>query len=117
MSEDALVRQSVRRLVESAGLQAATFTTLQALLNAQEPEFCGCLVFYPGNNMLGEPAQQARLAAACAALPGLLITERGNVSMAVVALKAGIRDIVQKPYRDTDLLKQIRKVLEANVPV
>jgi FixJ family two-component response regulator len=117
VSEDALACKSVRMLVESRGLQVATFPTLQALLDAQEPESRGCLVFYPRNNTLDDPAQQARLAAVCAGRPGILITERGNVSMAVHALKAGIRDVVQKPYRDKDLLWQIIKALEANAPV
>ena len=117
VSEDAPVCQSVKALVESAGLQAATFQTLQALLDAQEPESRGCLVFCPRNGTLGERAEQARLAAACAPRPGILITERGNVPMAVQALKAGIRDVVQKPYRDRYLLEQILKVLEANATV
>ena len=114
VSEDVPVRQSVKALVESAGLQAATFHTLQALLEAQEPESRGCLVFCPRNGTPWERAEQARLAAACAGRPGILITERGNVSTAVQAMKAGIRDVVQKPYRDTDLLEQILKALEAN---
>jgi len=115
VSEDATVRQSVKALVESAGLQAATFQTLQALLEARKPESLGCLVYYcPRNGTLGVRAEQARLAAACARHPGILITGRGNVSTAVQALKAGIRDVVQKPYRDRDLLEQILKALEAS---
>jgi len=117
VSEDVQVRQSVKALVESAGLHAATFPTLQALLDADEPESRGCLVFYPQNNTLGDPVQQAGLAAVCAWRPGILITERGNVPAAVQALKAGIRDVVQKPYRERDLLEQILKVLEANATV
>lgn len=112
VSEDAPVSQSVTALVESAGLQAVTFPTLQALLDADEPESRGCLVLYLQNNTLGDPAQQARLAAACAGRPGILIVERGNIPMAVHALKAGITDVVQKPYRDGDLLERIVKVLE-----
>jgi FixJ family two-component response regulator len=114
VSEDAPVRQSVKALVESAGLQVAVFPTLQALLDRQQPESRGCLVFYPRNDTLGDPAQQARLAAACAGRPGILILERGNVPMAVQALKAGITDVVQKPYWDKDLLEPIGKVLAVN---
>jgi len=112
VSEDATVRQSVRKLVESAGLQAETFPTLQALLDTKEPSSRGCLVFYPRNITLGDPAQQAWLTAACARRPGILITDRGNVPVAVQGLKAGIRDVVQKPYRDKDLVNQIRMALE-----
>ena len=115
--EDAQFRQSVKQLVESVGLRTATFPTLQALLDAVESSSRGCLVFYPENNTLDDPAQQVRLAALCAGRSGILITERGNVSAAVQALKAGISDVVQKPYRDRDLLEQILKVLEANATV
>jgi len=112
VSEDVPVHQSVKVLAESAGLQAVTFPTLQALLAAEELESCGCLVFYPGNTTLGDPIQQARLAAACAGRSCILIIERWNVPMAVHALKAGITDVVQKPYRDRDLLEHILKALE-----
>ena len=114
VSEDTQIRQSVKGLVESVGLQAATFATLQALLDGQEPEAHGCLVFYSQDNIPGDQTQQAQLTAACAGRPGILILERGNVPMAVFALKAGITDVVQKPYRDKDLLEQILKALEVN---
>lgn len=117
VSEDAQFRQSVKALVESAGLPTATFPTLQALLDSQESESRGCLVFQPENNTLGDPEQQARLAAACAGRSGILIIERGNVPTTVLALKAGIRDVVQKPYRDMELLECIEKVLEGNAAV
>jgi FixJ family two-component response regulator len=117
VSEDVLVRESVRTLIESTGLQVASFPALQALLDAKEPASRGCLVFYPQNNLLDEPVQQAILATVCAGRPGVLITERGNVSAAVQALKAGITTVVQKPYRDRDLLGCIVKMLEAATPV
>jgi FixJ family two-component response regulator len=114
VSEDALVCETIKELVEAAGLQARTYPTLQALLDAEEPESGGCLVFCPRNGTLSDPKQQARLAAVCAGRPGILITERGDVPMAVLALKAGITDIVQRPYWDKDLLDRIVKALEAD---
>jgi FixJ family two-component response regulator len=117
VSENAQFCQSVKVLVESAGLQAATVPTLQALLDAEHPQSRSCLVFHPENNTLDDRAQQARLAAACAGRPGILIVGRGNVPTAVLALKAGIRDVVQKPYRDSELLERIEKILEANSTV
>ena len=74
-------------------------------------------MFQPENDTLDDPVQQARLATACSGVRGVLITERGNVSMAVQALKAGIRDVVQKPYGDRDLLGLIEKVLEGDLTV
>ena len=116
VSEDAQFRQMVKELVESAGLQANTFPTLQAVLDAEEPEYWGCLVFHSETNALNDPAQQARLHLACTGRAGILVTECGNIRTAVQALKAGIRDVVQKPYRDKALLERIVSALEANVP-
>lgn len=114
VSENAPVRRSLEALVESAGLQAASFPTLQALLDVPEPASGGCLVFCPGNNTLEERAEQTRLTAACAGRPGILITDRGNVHTAVLALKSGITDVVQKPYRERELVEHILKALEVN---
>jgi FixJ family two-component response regulator len=114
VSPDGLVRQSLKALVESAGLRAAAFPTLQALLEAEAPQSRACLVFQPENNTLDDPGEQKRLIAACASQPGIVIIERGNVSKAVQALKSGIGDVVQKPYRDKELLEHIETVLEVN---
>jgi FixJ family two-component response regulator len=117
VSEDAQFRQSVKALVESAGLQANTFPTLQAMLDAEEPQSRGCLVFHSENNALNGPAQQERLRVACAESPGILITERDNIRTAVQAMKAGVRSVVQKPYGDKELLQRIVNALEANALV
>jgi len=114
VSEDAALRRAVRELVESAGVEVATFPTLQGLLDSQELESHGCFVFYPGGNTLEDPDQRARLAVACASQPGILIAQGGDVEMAVLALKAGIGDVVQAPYRDRELLERIRNAMDAN---
>ena len=114
VSPDGLVRQSLKELVESTGLHVAAFPSLQALLYAEAPQSHACLVFQPESDTLEDPAQQERLTAACRERPGILIIERGNVPTAVLALKAGIREIIQKPYRDKELLEHIEKVLEVN---
>jgi len=107
VSEDAQFCQSVKELVESAGLRANTFPTLQALLDAEEPESGGCLVFHSEQNALNDPTQQDWLRLACTGRAGILVTEQGNVRTAVQAFKAGIRDVVQKPYRSKELLERI----------
>jgi FixJ family two-component response regulator len=107
VSADAQFRRLVKELVESAGLQADTFSTLQALVDAEESQSHGCLVVHGEVNALSDPLQQRLLRRACAGRAGVLVTEQGNIRTAVQALKAGIQDIVQRPYRDEDLLKRI----------
>jgi FixJ family two-component response regulator len=117
VSADAQFRQSVKELVESAGLQASTFPTLQALLDAEEPQSRGCLVFHSEENALNDSAQREQLHVACTGWPAILITERGNVRAAVQAIKAGVRSVVQKPYRDMELLERIKKLVDSSETV
>jgi len=100
VSADSAVRDSVRNLAESAGLQTETFTTLQMFLDAKSAKHRGCLVLDIYSGDLKDAESRARLAAACASLPAILVTDRGDVPTAVNAIKAGAVDVVQKPYGD-----------------
>ena len=114
VSADAAVRDSVRALVESADLQAETFPSLQAFLDV-EPGRTGCLVFDANVSDLSDPERQTTLAAVCSRMPGIFLTDRGDVPMAVRALKLGAVDVVQKPYRDENLLGGIQRALESSL--
>jgi FixJ family two-component response regulator len=114
VSEDAQFRQSVKALVESAGLQANTFPTLRAMRDAEERQSRGCLVFHSEKNALNDPAQQERLRVACTGRLAILVTERDNVRTAVQAMKAGVRSVLQKPYRDSELLEHIKKLVDSS---
>jgi len=114
VSADAAVSDSVKNLVESAGLPAETFRSLQIFLDTVEPGLRGCLVLDTYVGDLRDPQWQSRLAAAYTLMPGLLIADRGDVQTAVLAVKAGAVDVVQKPYRDENLLGSINKALQAD---
>lgn len=116
VSDDAEVRDSVKQLVESAGLQAEVFTTLKAFFDADVPERGGCLLLDACIGDLSDEASRASLAAVCARMPGILLTDRGDVATTVRALKAGIAEVVQKPYKDGHLLKLIEGALQPGQP-
>ena len=115
VSANEAVRDSTRQLVESAGLQAETFTSLQRFLDAVGPGPRGCLVLDVYTDDLGDPHRKALLVDMCARMPCLLITDRGDVPMAVNAVKAGAMEIVQKPYANENLLSSIRHALQADI--
>ena len=114
VSADVAVSDSIKAPVESAGLPAATFRSLQIFLDAVEPARRGCLVLDAHVSDLRDPQWQADLAVAYTRMPGLLITDRGDVPTAVRAVKAGAVDVVQKPYREQTLLDAIISVLQAD---
>ncbi len=111
VSSDASLSDSIKDLVDSAGLDSECFPTLQAFLDATDPRHGSCLVLNVESQQLTNHDQRTQIAAACALMPSVLLTDRGDVNMAVHALKAGAVDIVQKPYRDHSLLYRIKKTL------
>ena len=111
VSESAEVRDSVKELTESAGLQAAEFASLADLLSAPESGGPGCLVFDTQPDDLLDREQLASLAAAFARMPAILITDRGDVPAAVRAVKAGATQILEKPYRQEHLVDGISNAL------
>ena len=114
VSADPAVSDSIKNLVESVGLPAETFRSLSIFLDAVEPARRGCLVLDAHIRDLRDPQWQASLGAAYNRMPGLLITDRGDVPTAVRAVKAGAMDVVQKPYREQKLLYAIINVLQAD---
>lgn len=112
ISESAPVGDSVRELVESAGLEAENFASLQTFLGAVDEGCAGCLVFNARGADLMDQENLAVLAEACARMPAMLLTERGDVPGAVRAIKAGAMSVVEKPYRDGHLLDSIQQALQ-----
>jgi FixJ family two-component response regulator len=45
------------------------------------------------------------------AMPGIIMTGHGEVSVAVRAMKAGVHDFIEKPFKDQDLLDLIQAAL------
>ena len=111
VSEDPAVRDSLVKLAASAGLRAETLPSLDAWLDAAEPHPQGCLVLDAGVGDLVEPAQLARFASACARIPVLVLTERGDVPTAVRAIKQGAVDVLQKPIQKKDLPERIQRAV------
>lgn len=117
VSGDPALRDSLAKLAASAGLRAEALPSLQAWLDAAGPEPQGWLVLDAGAGDLVEPGGLARFASVCARIAVLVLTERGDVPMAVRAIKHGAVDVLQKPFRHSDLLERIKRVVveEANV--
>jgi two-component system response regulator FixJ len=112
VDDDEPVRDSLRMLMRSVGLNAETFSGAAEFLAAYDPDHPGCLVLdirMPG--MSGMELQD-KLNEIHAILPIIFITGHGDVPMAVKAIQYGAADFIQKPFRDQDLLDRINKAIE-----
>jgi FixJ family two-component response regulator len=114
VDDDQGVRESVRILMRSIGVEAVAFPSADEFLSAYDPEKPGCLVLdvrMPGMSGL---ELQEQLASLGCTLPIIFITAHGDVPMAVEAVKAGAMDFVQKPFRDQELIDKIQDAFGEN---
>lgn len=113
VDDDEAMRSSLKWLIESTGLAVQTFGSADAFLTSYSPDWAGCLLLdvrMPGMSGL---ELQAYLAQANYHLPVIIITGHGDVGMAVKAMQAGALDFIEKPFYDEDLLRSIRRALDA----
>ena len=112
VDDDPGVRDVAREMLESHGCEVETFESCEAFLEALRPGRSGCLVIdavLPGMNGF---ELLARLKADGIALPSIMITGHGDVSMAVKAMRAGASDFIEKPFGHGELLASINNALE-----
>jgi two-component system response regulator FixJ len=105
------VRHRLSELVASAGLGARTVSSLENWLEATEPETDGCLVLDAGVGELLEPGRLASFASVCARIPVVVLIDRGDVPTAVRAIKHGAAEVLQKPFRDGNLLACLTRMV------
>ena len=111
VDDDSGVRNSMRSLLKSVGLESALYGSAQEFLAAYHPGQPGCLVLdirMPGMSGL-ELQQQLNLRGAV--IPVIFMTGHGDIPMAVEAMQHGAFDFLQKPFRDQDLLDRIQRAI------
>jgi FixJ family two-component response regulator len=112
VDDDASIRDALKSLFGSVGLQAQAFASAPEFLQAKLPDTPSCLVLdvrLPGLSGLDF---QAELAKANIELPIIFITGHGDIPMTVRAMKAGAVEFLTKPFRDQDLLDAVQQGLD-----
>jgi RNA polymerase sigma factor (sigma-70 family) len=114
VDDDVSVREALRNLLLSVGLQVRTFETAQQFLAEGKPDAPGCLVLdvrLPGLSGLD---LQRELAKAGIEIPIVFVTGHGDIPMSVRAMKAGAVEFLTKPFRDQDLLDAVQEAIARN---
>jgi FixJ family two-component response regulator len=111
IDDDASMREALRALFRSVGLQVAVFASPQEFLLSKLPDVPSCLVLdvrLPGLSGLDF---QSDLAKAGIHLPIVFVTGHGDIPMTVRAMKAGAVEFLTKPFRDQDMLDAVQVAL------
>jgi two-component system response regulator FixJ len=111
VDDDSGVRNAMRSLLKSVGLNATLFASAQEFLAAYDPNQPGCLLLdirMPG--MSGMDLQQ-ELNLRGAVVPVIFMSGHADIPMAVEAMQHGAFDFLQKPFRDQELLDRIQRAI------
>lgn len=110
--EDVLIREALRVLIHSVGLQVEVFGSGKEFLDRKLPETPACLTLdirLPGISGL---ELQRHLAEADIRIPIVFITGQGDIATSVRAMKAGAVDFLTKPFHAQELLDSIVRAVE-----
>jgi FixJ family two-component response regulator len=112
VDDDSSMRDALRNLFRSVGLNVETFGVAQEFLSRERSKGPGCLVLdirLPGLSGLD---LQRQLADANIQIPVVFITAHGDIQMSVRAMKAGAVEFLTKPFRDQDLLDAVQQAVD-----
>ena len=112
VDDDSSMRDALRNLFRSVGLNVETFGVAQEFLSRERSKGPGCLVLdirLPGLSGLD---LQRQLADANIQIPIVFITAHGDIQMSVRAMKAGAVEFLTKPFRDQDLLDAVQQAVD-----
>ncbi len=113
VDDDDAVRRFLSGLLQSVGLEVASYASAHEFLEAGVADG-GCLLLdirMPG--MSGLELQRALVERGFTA-PVIFITGHGDVPIAVQAMKAGAFDFVEKPFNNNLLLDRVQKAVAAS---
>jgi len=112
VDDDDGMRDGVRDVLRSVGIDSLGFSSTTELLAEPLPDRLGCLILdvrLPGLSGLD---LQAKLNGMGNKLPIVFMTGFADVPMSVRAMKAGATDFLTKPFRDQEMLDAVSVAIE-----
>ncbi len=115
LDDDKSVQSALQDLIESEGMSTLCFDSAEQFLDSGAKHKAACLIAdirMPGMSGI---ELQARLKAERCRIPIIFITGRGDIPLAVSAMKEGASDFFTKPVDGTSLLNSVECALQQNL--
>jgi len=113
VDDDPGMNQAIRRLVESAGFRAFTFSSAEALLAGDAASHAACLILDVHLPGLSGFDLRRRLQERGVHAPVIFITAYDDADARLQAREAGAIALFSKPFQRQPLLSAIARALEA----
>lgn len=115
IDDDEDLRESAEMMLTYAGWKVETFSDAASFLTQDAPSIPGCAVVDICMPAMSGSELQAEMLRRQISLPIIILTGHANVDLAVMTLKAGAFDFLQKPVDETLLMETISKACEKNL--
>jgi len=115
LDDDRSVQTALQDLIESEGMSTLCFDSAEQFLDSGARHKAACLIAditMPGMSGI---ELQAKLKAERCGTPIIFITGRGDIPLAVSAMKEGASDFFTKPVDGTSLLNSVERALQQNL--
>ena len=112
IDDDEAMQDSLRDLLEAAGLDARCFGSAEEFLKSDLHCSAACLIVDIRMPKMSGWELQARLKDEDCNLPIIFITAHGDARMRIQAMRAGAVEFLAKPFDHQLLLKRVRSALD-----
>src|SRR5216683_7408114 len=112
IDDDESMQDSLRDLIESAGLVARCFGSAEAFLESDLHTRASCLIADIRMPKMSGLQLQARLKEEECDIPIIFITAYGDARMRIQAMREGAVEFLAKPFDHQLLLKTVRAALD-----
>jgi FixJ family two-component response regulator len=106
------MREAITSLLRSAGFKAKNFSSAEKFLNSPSLPDTACLILDVRMPGLSGPELQRRLAGENRRIPIIFITAHADARIQAELMRAGVVDLLPKPFSEEALLCAVRSGLE-----
>jgi FixJ family two-component response regulator len=114
LDDDKAVQSALQDLVESEGMSTLCFDSAEQFLDSTARDQASCLIADIGMPGMSGIELQARLKTEQCGIPIIFITARGDIPLAVSAMKEGASDFFAKPFQGSVFMAAVEHALEEN---
>src|SRR5579863_27801 len=114
LDDDRSVQCALQDLIESVGMATLCFDSAEQFLESRAKHQASCLIADIGMPGMSGIELQARLKVERCGIPIIFITARGDIPLAVSAMKEGASDFFTKPFEGSLFLAAVGHALETD---
>lgn len=109
VDDDADLRNAFKLILKSSSIPAMTFSSAEEFLANFDPAGVGCIVVDVRMPGMGGLELLAALRERHIFIPVVLLTGHADIQLVVQAMRGGAMDVLQKPFREEDMLSRVRQ--------